>query len=390
MADKQGAVSQAVAELPAQQPQVTAQHLNSCVSQFRELNPKVSKYVYDNGQEFKMICLSGTIPMPYKGNTYNIPVNIWIHNDYPNQAPIVLVTPTREMQIKPSKIVDSNGRVYLPYLHEWKARHGYDLISLVNILCMEFSSSPPLFARSAAAPPRPKPTYSQQPPSAGYNPNQYPGYNQPAATPNIGWNVANQQQQQHPPPPPPATGGVGSGFSQKTLQREDTQEIIKNSMVSKIEHDLKQRYKIFSDRYEAEMNALHQQEQELVAGKEQIGDVLTRIEDEKLKIGETIELFKTKDGELRDFLSQHERDSEENQVDKQIEPKEALFKQYLNLFAEESALDDAIYYLAEALRNDVINIQVFLRNVRTLARKKFMVRALMNKVREQTNKCEIK
>ena len=69
-----------------------------------------------------MICLSGTIPMPYKGNTYNIPVNIWIHSDYPNQAPIVLVTPTRDMQIKPSKIVDGNGRVYLPYLHEWKAR----------------------------------------------------------------------------------------------------------------------------------------------------------------------------------------------------------------------------------------------------------------------------
>ena len=110
----------------------------------------------------------------------------------------------------------------------------------------------------------------------------------------------------------------------------------------------------------------------------------------------------------------------------------------MNLYAEESALDDAIYYLAEALRNDVINIQVFLRvcskgetneqdktkitfhktkltvdalgrvilclsyaslnsvllaifqNVRSLARKKFMVRALMNKVREQTNKCEVK
>ena len=44
--------------------------------------------------------------------------------------------------------------------------------------------------------------------------------------------------------------GVGSGFSQQTLQREDTQEIIKSSMVSKIEHDLKQRYKIFVDRYE--------------------------------------------------------------------------------------------------------------------------------------------
>ena len=115
------------------------------------------------------------------------------------------------------------------------------------------------------------------------------------------------------------------------------------------------------------MNALHQQEQELLAGKEQIVDILSRIEEEKasllyfywsytthfdkvvcvltltdisnwfllfilfafvqIKIGETIELFKTKDGELRDFLSQHERESEENQVDKQIEPKAALFKQ---------------------------------------------------------------
>lgn len=71
--------------------------------------------------------------MPYKGNTYNIPVNIWIHSDYPTQAPIVLVTPTKDMQIKPSKIVDGNGRVYLPYLHEWKARQVRYCGHLLNI-----------------------------------------------------------------------------------------------------------------------------------------------------------------------------------------------------------------------------------------------------------------
>lgn len=74
-----------------------------------------------------------------------------------------------------------------------------------------------------------------------------------------------------------------SGFSQATLQREDTQEIIKNSMASKIEHDLRQRYKMFVDRYEAETRALQGQEQELLAGKEQIDEVLTRIEDEKVR-----------------------------------------------------------------------------------------------------------
>lgn len=343
-----------------------------------------------------MICLSGTIPMPYKGNTYNIPVNIWVHGDYPNQAPIVLVTPTREMQIKPSRIVDANGRVYLPYLHEWKPNGGYDLLSLVNILCMEFSSSPPLFARSSMAPQRPS-----KAPNTGYQPQQ-PGFNQFAGyatatqpAPGIGWNVGGNQQtppppgpQQHPQQHPPQH--QQGGFSTATLQREDTQEIIKSSMISKVEHDLKQRYQIFVNRYEAETNALRGQEQELMAGQEQIADVLERIELEKAKIQETIELFKTKDGELREFLSAHERDTEENMIDKQIEPKAPLFKQYLNLYAEESALDDAIYYLAEALRNDVIDIQVFLKNVRALARKKFMVRALMNKVKDQTTKCEVK
>jgi hypothetical protein len=34
--------------------------------------------------------------------------------------------------------------------------------------------------------------------------------------------------------------------------------------------------------FQAEMNALHQQEQELLAGKEQIVDVLSRIEEEKV------------------------------------------------------------------------------------------------------------
>jgi len=33
---------------------------------------------------------------------------------------MVFVKPTSTMQIKPGRHVDANGRVYLPYLHEWK------------------------------------------------------------------------------------------------------------------------------------------------------------------------------------------------------------------------------------------------------------------------------
>ena len=55
----------------------------------------------------------------------------------------------------------------------------------------------------------------------------------------------------------------------------------------------------------------------------------------------------------------------------------------LNAFAEEAALEDAIYYMGEALRCGIIDLEIFLRQVRTLSRKQFMLRALMQKCRQK-------
>lgn len=54
----------------------------------------------------------------------------------------------------------------------------------------------------------------------------------------------------------------------------------------------------------------------------------------------------------------------------------------LNAYAEEAATEDAIYYMGEALRNGVIDLEVFLKHVRQLSRKQFMLRALMQKCRQ--------
>ena len=55
----------------------------------------------------------------------------------------------------------------------------------------------------------------------------------------------------------------------------------------------------------------------------------------------------------------------------------------LNAFAEEAATEDAIYYMGEALRRGVIDLDVFLKQVRSLSRKQFMLRALMHKCRQK-------
>lgn len=55
----------------------------------------------------------------------------------------------------------------------------------------------------------------------------------------------------------------------------------------------------------------------------------------------------------------------------------------LNSYAEEAALEDTIYYVGEALRRGVIDLDVFLKQVRSLSRRQFMLRALMQKCRQK-------
>lgn len=54
------------------------------------------------------------------GNTYNIPICVWLLDTYPYNPPICFVKPTSTMMIKPGTHVDADGKFYLPYLHEWK------------------------------------------------------------------------------------------------------------------------------------------------------------------------------------------------------------------------------------------------------------------------------
>lgn len=54
------------------------------------------------------------------GSIYNIPIGIWILDTHPYNPPMVFVKPTNTMQIKPGRNVDSNGKVDLPYLRDWR------------------------------------------------------------------------------------------------------------------------------------------------------------------------------------------------------------------------------------------------------------------------------
>lgn len=126
-----------------------------------------------------------------------------------------------------------------------------------------------------------------------------------------------------------------------------------------------------------------------------------------------IDSLKQKDEELTVALERMQNQSEDNDLDDVIVPTAPLYKQILNLYAEENAIEDTIFYLGEALRRDVIDLDVFLKvsqtalfvivllyklkhniwsllmwisccvqHVRLLSRKQFQLRALMQKARK--------
>lgn len=56
----------------------------------------------------------------FSDNRYNIPICVWLLDTHPHCAPIVYVKPTPNMQIRPGRHVDPNGKINLPFLLQWK------------------------------------------------------------------------------------------------------------------------------------------------------------------------------------------------------------------------------------------------------------------------------
>ena len=58
----------------------------------------------------ELLLAEGTVPMYYQGVKYNIPVAIWLSEQYPLAAPLAYVVPTPDMIIKPRhSFVEASG-----------------------------------------------------------------------------------------------------------------------------------------------------------------------------------------------------------------------------------------------------------------------------------------
>ncbi|KAG1935079.1 tumor susceptibility gene 101 protein [Pimephales promelas] len=350
-------------------------------SHYKDLKPVLDNYVFNDGSTKELLSLTGTVPVNYRGNVYNIPICLWLLDSYPYNPPICFVKPTSAMMIKPGKHVDANGKIYLPYLHEWKPPQS-NLFGLIQVMIVVFGDEPPVFSRpstQAAFPAAGPPNTSYMPSTPGLpysqghsaNPGGFQGYPYPAATsgyPSSGSSLYT------PVSPVNTLGPTRDG----TIG-EDT---IRASLVSAVSDKLRWRMKEEMDRAQAELDALKRTEEDLKRGHQKLEEMVTKLDLEMADVDKNIDSLKQKDEELTVALERMQNQSEDNDLDDVIVPTAPLYKQILNLYAEENAIEDTIFYLGEALRRDVIDLDVFLKHVRLLSRKQFQLRALMQKARK--------
>ncbi|XP_008546334.1 tumor susceptibility gene 101 protein [Microplitis demolitor] len=400
-----------------QNPVVTRREVINVLKEYKGLQPASERFVFNDGSCQDLFNLQGTIPVNYKGNVYNIPICIWLMDTHPNNAPMCYVRPTADMTIKVSMYVDHNGKIYLPYLHDW-VPHSSDLLSLIQIMIVTFGENPPVFAKrypntqtttpyptqpfmpvpgsasnsaSGSFPPYPTNSqysgsnsgYSPYPPAGGSGFSGYPGFPSMPGIPSSSYPTPGYPSSFPAPYPPanqpsPPVGGVMTSGNSDTI----TEEHIRASLVSAVGDQLRRRLCEQFSQLQAELETLRRTQQELMSGSSRLNEIFNKLQKEKQELEKNISILQDKESELEKEIEKLSK-NQSIDVDEAVTTIAPLYKQMLNAFAEEAATEDAIYYLGEGLRQGSIDLDVFLKHVRQLSRRQFMLRALMLRCRQK-------
>ncbi|EIW85218.1 UEV-domain-containing protein [Coniophora puteana RWD-64-598 SS2] len=165
--------------------------IDAALSRFTTLRPKSDVYTYDDGRSQLLLCLHGTLPITFRGTTYNIPIAVWIAREYPRRPPIAYVVPTQDMLVRSSKHVDVSGRCLTGYIQDWERKsESCNLSALLESMQAEFSRGPPVYAKpkqtsslTQQVSPAPSPIHSTRPAGVESALDSSPSSNRPTLPP---------------------------------------------------------------------------------------------------------------------------------------------------------------------------------------------------------------
>ncbi|CAF2135958.1 unnamed protein product [Brassica napus] len=350
------------------------QHLLTLISSHSSLEPKTASFTHNDGRSAILLQADGTIPMPFQGVSYNIPVVIWLLESYPRDPPRVYVNPTRDMIIKrPHSNVSPSGLVSLPYLHAW-VYPSSNLLDLAAQLSAAFSRDPPLYSQrrpqssgSGYARPSPSPSigsgYSRPSPSIGS------GYARPSPSPPIGSGYAR--------PPPPSY--------QHQQRTDDAAEVYKRNAINKLVEMIHVDLVVMRSAREAEAEGLLSLQANLKRREEDLNNGLQEMAREKETLEQELQVISMNTDVLDSWVRDNQGKSNSLLADLDVDSafvcKETMSKQMLECTASDLAIEDVVYSMDKSFRDGLLPFDQYLRSVRLLSREQFFHRAMAEKVK---------
>ncbi|XP_022746597.1 protein ELC-like [Durio zibethinus] len=359
------------------------QHLLSLISHYPSLEPKTATFTHNDGRSVNLLQADGTIPMPFQGVTYNIPIIIWLMESYPRHPPVVYVNPTRDMIIKrPHPHVSPSGLVSITYLQNW-IYPSSNPVDLVLHLSSAFSRDPPLYSqRRPNLNPNPNPS-----PNPSMNSSMTSSYGQPpprVAAAAAGYPPSPYGRVQLPQPPQP----------HPTSQTEDAAEVYKRNAVNKLVEMVHGDIIGMRKGREVEMEGLFSAQAVLRRREEETNKGLKEMQDEKEGLEQQLQVVLMNTDVLDSWVRDNEGKTKNLgmnnvDVDEAFHCIDVLSKQMLDCTSADLAIEDVVYSLDKALQEGAVPFDQYLRNVRLLSREQFFHRATTAKVRAAQMQAQI-
>jgi len=351
------------------------EEFDEVLSQYNGLNPKFDKHVF-GGCLYNLLGMTGVIPVTYRNVTYNIPIGVWVMFDYPLTPPEFVVMPTESMKIVVGKHVKSDGVIIHPYLDSYSSKPQNSMMEFISILRNIFSTETPVVeVKQPIKPPvtqnynMPQPVSLTMPRPGGsymYNNNNMP-YNYP-----------------YPPVSQPsyslghnASSSSAASSSNSLNRTNNTKTSVLNEVRDKINKDIE----VINKDLKSQIDLLLDENKKLLENEKKIGSSMRLFEDEIMKIKSNIALFQDKNKEITNKIEQLKDKQEINPDD--ILKLTPLMNQLVEVIADESAIEDMIYYLGKALTSEQIDLNYYLKHIRALSREQFLKKVLIKKIRAQ-------
>ncbi|KAK1661933.1 hypothetical protein QYE76_050092 [Lolium multiflorum] len=347
-------------------------HLVALADAFPSLRPRAALFTHNDGRAAHLLQADGTIPMTHGGHVYNLPAVIWLPEPYPRAPPLVFLSPTRDMLIKPNHpLVDRSGLVAgAPYLRSWVFPSS-NLLDLARSLSHLFGLDPPLFTRSAPPNPNPPPPTSSMTPAPAPSPRPPPSEAAMYA-PRPYRFPASPQLASRPPP------------------TEDPAEVFKRNAIAKLVDTAYADAAALRTTREAEVEALFAVQAELRGRGVQVSEGVRRITEEKEALERRLQDVMGATNVIETWVAENRKGTADDAgAEGAIQPADTLSRQMLECTATDLALEDAIYALDKAVQEGSVPFDGYLRSVRALAREQFFQRVLGTKVNQAQQQAQV-